>query len=96
MTSPSIPNVIANKTTDPLLQDDNRYVMFPILNQGIWEMYKKALESFWRCEEVDLSKDLKDWEGLSSDERHFISMILAFFCSIGWYRIREFGYAFHE
>ena len=81
MTSPSIPNVIANKTTDPLLQDDNRYVMFPILNQGIWEMYKKALESFWRCEEVDLSKDLKDWEGLSSDERHFISMILAFFAA---------------
>ena len=42
---------------------------------------QKALESFWRCEEVDLSKDLKDWEGLSSDERHFISMILAFFAA---------------
>ena len=38
-----------------LLQDDNRYVMFPIKSQSVWDMYKKALESFWRCEEVDLS-----------------------------------------
>ena len=69
------------KITEPLLQDDNRYVMFPISNQNIWEMYKKALGSFWRCEEVDLSKDLKDWNGLNPDEQHFISMILAFFAA---------------
>jgi len=64
-----------------LLQDDNRYVMFPIKDDNIWQMYKKALESFWRCEEVDLSKDLKDWNGLTENEQYFISMILAFFAA---------------
>ena len=67
--------------TEPLLEDDNRFVMFPIKHSDIWDMYKKALESFWRAEEVDLSKDLKDWNTLNEDEKHFISMILAFFAA---------------
>ena len=44
-------------------------------------MYKKAEASFWTAEEVDLSKDAADWEGLSEDERYFISRILAFFAA---------------
>lgn len=64
-----------------LLQDDNRYVMFPIKSQSVWDMYKKALESFWRCEEVDLSKDLDHWKSLTPNEKHFISHILAFFAA---------------
>ena len=47
--------------TEMLLQDDNRYVMFPIKSQPVWDMYKKAL-NLWRCEEVDLSKDLNHWK----------------------------------
>lgn len=67
---------------EPLLQEDhNRYVMFPIKDQDIWKMYKKAEDLFWRAEEIDLSKDNKDWENLTDDERHFISMILAFFAA---------------
>lgn len=67
---------------DPLVTaDDSRYVMFPIKNQEIWTMYKKALESFWRCEEVDLAKDNVDWETLTSNEQYFIKMILAFFAA---------------
>jgi ribonucleoside-diphosphate reductase beta chain len=66
---------------EPLLQDDNRYVMFPIKDESIWQMYKKSLDSFWRAEEVDLSKDLKDWNTLDENERHFISIILAFFAA---------------
>lgn len=69
------------KTIEPLLQDDNRFVMFPIKYNDVWEMYKKAVESFWRAEEVDLSKDIKDWEMLNEDEKHFVSMILAFFAA---------------
>jgi ribonucleotide reductase beta subunit family protein with ferritin-like domain len=42
-------------------------------------MYKRQVDSFWRPEEVDLSRDLNDWANLSDDERHFISMTLAFF-----------------
>lgn len=72
-----------NRTNiEPLLQeDDNRYVMFPIKDNDIWEMYKKQEDLFWRAQEVDLSKDLKDWESLNDNERYFISMILAFFAA---------------
>ena len=67
---------------EPLLtQDDNRFVMFPIIHHDIWEMYQKQVDCFWRPEEIDLSKDLSHWEGLNKDERYFISCILAFFAA---------------
>jgi len=67
---------------EPLLTpDDKRFVMFPIKDQTIWEMYKKQVDCFWRAEEVDLTKDLADWEKLTNDERYFISSILAFFAA---------------
>ncbi len=67
---------------EPLLKpDDNRFVMFPITNQDIWAMYKKQMDCFWRAEEINLAQDLGDWEKLSSDEKHFISMVLAFFAA---------------
>lgn len=37
--------------------------------------------SFWTAEEVDLSKDLGDWESLKSGEQHFIKHVLAFFAA---------------
>jgi ribonucleoside-diphosphate reductase beta chain len=57
----------------------NRYVMFPIQDQEIWQMYKTQVDCFWRPEEIDLSKDLNHWNNLSEEEQYFISMILAFF-----------------
>lgn len=67
---------------EPLLApDDNRFVMFPIKYQDIWEMYKKQVDCFWRAEEIDLSKDLDNWQSLTGDEKYFISMILAFFAA---------------
>ena len=44
-------------------------------------MYKKAEASFWTAEEIDLAEDLKDWDALSSNERHFVSHVLAFFAA---------------
>ena len=44
-------------------------------------MYKHAEASFWTAEEIDLSGDLKHWDNLTSDEKHFISYILAFFAA---------------
>jgi ribonucleoside-diphosphate reductase subunit M2 len=73
---------MSTKVIEPLLvADDNRFVMFPIKHNDIWEMYKKQVDCFWRAEEIDLTKDLKDWDILSQDEKHFISMILAFFAA---------------
>tara|TARA_B100000424_G_scaffold57824_1_gene41869 strand:+ start:4446 stop:5420 length:975 start_codon:yes stop_codon:yes gene_type:complete len=67
---------------EPLLtEDDNRFVMFPLQDQDIWQMYKKQVDCFWRAEEIDLSKDLSHWEGLNKEEKFFISMILAFFAA---------------
>jgi len=67
---------------EPLLKaDDSRYVMFPIKDNDIWAMYKKSVDSFWVPQEVDLSKDLNDWASLNGDEKHFISMVLAFFAA---------------
>lgn len=70
-----------NSNEPLLLQDDNRFVMFPIKYDDIWEMYKKQVDCFWRPEEIDLTKDLSNWETLSHDEKFFISMILAFFAA---------------
>jgi len=68
--------------SEPLLApDDNRFVMFPIQHEDIWQMYKKQVDCFWRAEEIDLTKDLVNWESLNDDEKYFISMILAFFAA---------------
>ena len=67
---------------EPLLQETtDRYTMFPIKYDDIYQIYKRQVDSFWRPEEVDLSKDLNDWASLNSDEQHFISMVLAFFAA---------------
>jgi len=67
---------------EPLLMpDDNRYVMFPVKYNDVWEMYKRAIDSFWIVNEVNLAQDLKDWNNLNEDERNFIKMVLAFFAA---------------
>lgn len=66
--------------TEPILQSsDNRFVLFPIKHPEIWQMYKKAEASFWTAEEIDLSKDMKDWNTLNENEKHFIKYVLGFF-----------------
>ena len=73
---------MTSKTTEPLLaEDDNRYVMFPIKDKSIWNMYKKSVDCFWRAEEIDLSKDKASWEKMAEEEKYFVKMILAFFAA---------------
>jgi ribonucleoside-diphosphate reductase beta chain len=68
---------------EPILTEQtNRFVIFPIKYQDIWEMYKTSEMSFWTAEEMDLASDLTDWEEkLNDDERHYIKNILAFFAA---------------
>merc|ERR1712045_521544 len=67
---------------EPLLSENlNRFVILPIQYNDIWQMYKKAQASFWTVEEVDLQWDLRDWDALKPDEKHFISHVLAFFAA---------------
>ena len=67
---------------EPILQENaDRFVLFPIEHDDIWQFYKKAEASFWTAEEIDLSQDLKDWGNLNDGERHFIKHVLAFFAA---------------
>jgi len=70
------------KNNDPLLSEDTkRYVIFPIQRDDVWKMYKKSEANFWTTEELDLSKDLKDFNGLNDKEKYFIENVLAFFAA---------------
>jgi ribonucleoside-diphosphate reductase beta chain len=68
---------------EPILAENkNRFVLFPIQHQDIWEWYKKQEASFWTVEEIDLETDIKDWNTkLNPDEQYFIKHILAFFAA---------------
>jgi ribonucleotide reductase beta subunit family protein with ferritin-like domain len=67
---------------DPILAPSlARFTTFPVRYSDLWDLYKKAVGSFWTVEEIDLAGDLKDWDKLSSDEQHFIKMVLAFFAA---------------
>lgn len=73
---------IMSNVEEPILKENkDRFVLFPIQHNDIWEYYKKAEASFWTAEEIDLSQDLKDWENLNDGERHFIKHVLAFFAA---------------
>ena len=66
---------------EPLLTEDSRrYGLFPIKYPRIWQLYKKQEASFWRAEELDLSKDKLEWDTkLNDNERFFLKRVLAFF-----------------
>jgi ribonucleotide reductase beta subunit family protein with ferritin-like domain len=65
---------------EPMLRaTEDRFVIFPLKQHDLWSKYKQHMAVFWTPEEIDLSKDVKDWEKLSANERHFIKHILGFF-----------------
>lgn len=75
------PQTILN--TEPILTENkDRFVLYPIKHNDIWDYYKKAEASFWTAQEIDLVQDLTDWgTKLNDDERHFIKHVLAFFAA---------------
>ena len=72
-------NTTTTSTELLLNPSSDRFVLFPIKHNNVWDMYKKAMASFWTAEEIDLYSDIDDWNNLNDQERHFISHILAFF-----------------
>eukprot|EP01124_Arcella_intermedia_P012289 TRINITY_DN1863_c0_g1_i1.p1 TRINITY_DN1863_c0_g1~~TRINITY_DN1863_c0_g1_i1.p1 ORF type:complete len:372 (+),score=58.00 TRINITY_DN1863_c0_g1_i1:212-1327(+) len=67
---------------EPLLRPNpQRFVLFPIQHNDVWQMYKKAEASFWTAEEIDLQADLPHWNALQKNERKFINYVLAFFAA---------------
>jgi ribonucleoside-diphosphate reductase beta chain len=67
---------------EPILKENpNRFVIFPIEYNDIWEYYKQHQAAFWTAEEIDLTNDIRDWENLSDNERYFIKNVLSFFAA---------------
>ena len=65
-----------------LSEEEKRYVIFPIKYDEVWKMYKKAEANFWTAEEIDLSKDLNDFnDKMNEDEKYFVENVLAFFAA---------------
>lgn len=64
-----------------LLKQNDRLAIFPIQHDDMWDMYKKSVSAFWTPEELDLSKDIDDFNKLTENEKTFIKHILAFFSS---------------
>lgn len=67
---------------EPICADEegSRFSLFPLEHADLWSMYKQHVASFWTADEIDLSADLDDWRNkLTNNERHFVSMVLAFF-----------------
>ena len=64
-----------------LKENPNRFVIFPIEHNDIWEFYQQHQAAFWTAEEVDLSNDIRDWENLTDNEKYFIKNVLSFFAA---------------
>jgi ribonucleoside-diphosphate reductase beta chain len=65
---------------EPILRENpNRFTLFPIAKPKLYQRYKNQVAVFWTVEEVDLSKDMKDWDKLNTNEKYFIKNILGFF-----------------
>lgn len=64
-----------------LKPNTSKYTVFPIEHKDLWIMYEYAIANFWTVDEIDFSRDPKDWEKLNNDEKYFIKNILAFFAA---------------
>ena len=76
------PVLSLNEADEPLLMENpRRFVLFPIEHPDVMAMAKKAIAVFWTAEEIDLTKDMKDWEKLDANTQHFIKHVLGFFAA---------------
>lgn len=72
--------VVEEKNEEPILRENpNRFTLFPIMKPKLYKHYKNHLSTFWVVEEVDLTKDMKDWVKLNPNEQYFIKNVLGFF-----------------
>jgi len=63
------------------MENPNRFVIFPIQHNDIWEYYKMHQAALWTAEEIDLTNDIRDWNNLSENEQYFVKNILSFFAA---------------
>ena len=95
------PNIIDKPIGIPMYKEEyllkenpNRFVIFPIKHNDIWESFQTHRKAFWVESEVDLTVDLKDWNLLNNNEKHFIKNVLAFFAASDGIIIENLGARF--
>ena len=70
----------AEPFVEPILRPNpHRFTLLPVKYAKLYNKYKEHQSVMWIPEEVDLSKDMKDWVKLTKDEQFFIRNILGFF-----------------
>ena len=80
---------------EPLLvENPNRFVLYPIKYKDIFDLYKQQLALYWTVEEIDLSNDTRDWKKLTDGEKHFIKYVLAFFAGSDGIVLENLGQRF--
>jgi len=63
--------------------ESGRVSLRPIRHEDIWQFRKKIEGLHWTAQEVDLTRDKKDWDkAMNENERHFVRLQLAFFARV--------------
>jgi ribonucleoside-diphosphate reductase beta chain len=61
----------------PMLRDnEDRFVIFPVKHNDIWDAYKAIEANFWTSGEIDIHKDVLDRHQLSEEKHLFLNKII--------------------
>ncbi len=67
---------------EPLLTAPPNQYVFTVTMPDVYEMYQKAMASYWTPHELDFHQDVSDWDKkLGEGERKFIGLVLGFFAA---------------
>jgi ribonucleotide reductase beta subunit family protein with ferritin-like domain len=62
-----------------LLEEPERVALYPIRDEEVWQWYKKLEGLDWTAQEVDMSRDRRDWKRMPAGQRRYYEHILGFF-----------------
>lgn len=68
--------------TEPLLQEDpTRFILYPVRHHDVFDLYDKLERKLWFPHEIDIDKDIHDFQKLTRDEQLWLENTLAFFAA---------------
>ena len=59
----------------------DRFIIFPIEHQSIWDLYQRQKQAMWKPEEVDFAQDRLDFETFKPNEQKMIKHVYALFAA---------------
>jgi ribonucleotide reductase beta subunit family protein with ferritin-like domain len=79
-----------------LKENPNRFVIFPIKHNDLWEAFQSHRKAIWFEHEIDLVPDLAHWQKLNEGEQYFIKHVLAFFAASDGIIMENLGVRFFD